>query len=139
MIRDLADRRAFMQNLLCLGAAAAATMTRSSVVGSPLPTVDGGWDSSVAHMIRHKYSAYIIGQACLDSLPEAYDRSALNKTILESIHLSPAAAEAMDRSQLHERLRARVQADFREQQTVKIDGWILSLTEVRLTALIALS
>ena len=44
----------------------------------------------------------------------------------------------MSYEKLHERLRARVRLDFQEHQTVKVNGWLLSVTEARLAALVAL-
>jgi hypothetical protein len=78
-----------------------------------------------------------IGKACLQALPaiessrEALARIILGDMPAERIHRSSASTFA-------NAIRERSRDDFRGGRIVRVDGWMLSLTETRVYALAAL-
>jgi len=87
-------------------------------------------------VLEHSESALVIGRACLANSDEAAAPSRLHATLLSSLALSADKAASLSRNELTERVRARVRADYSSGHTVRIDGWVLSRTEVRLAALV---
>jgi hypothetical protein len=83
-------------------------------------------------------SAYTIGAMCLKSLsPNEKSIPQLTNTILASVGCD---IEAMTTKQaVKSRIVNQVRADFAAGTVVSVDGWLLSMTEVRLYALVKLS
>ena len=78
-----------------------------------------------------------IGQACLVALPAAEGKPLfLARTILSDV--MPVGGKHQSPDMFSLALKDRSRADFREGRVVTVDGWILSLTETRVYALIAL-
>ena len=67
------------------------------------------------------------------------DRTSLLSTILEDLELDITEAAQITANELGNRLSQRIQMDFSVGRTVSLDGWLLSLAEVRVCALAALS
>jgi len=91
-----------------------------------------------AGMLRHPDSAAWLGRFYLEVNPREAD-AALLVTLIGAARgpalppASPSADEAL-RADLEERIRN----DFIYGNTVSVDGWLLSLTEARLCALVSL-
>ncbi len=83
-------------------------------------------------------SAYAIGLACLKALPP--NPSALQQLVNVMIASADCTAGVTKTKDVVRRcIDDRVRHDFAEGAVVNIDGWLLSSTEARLYALVALS
>jgi hypothetical protein len=92
----------------------------------------------LAGMLRHPDSAAWLGRLYLDGKPREAD-AALLVTLIGAARgptlpaISPTTGEALRAS-----LEARIRNDFVYGNMVAVDGWLLSLTEARLCALVSL-
>jgi hypothetical protein len=84
----------------------------------------------LAALFRHQASARVIGGTYLQQHP----REKNVRHLLAGIAVSPAS----DR-ELTIALQQRIRQDYVEERVVKLEGWILSVTEARLCALTALA
>ena len=97
---------------------------------------------SLQHMLLSLFGnprrAYAIGVACLKAFPpDQICAQQLSNAILAR---SACDGEAMkSQHTLRHRIATQVRQDFSEGAFVSVDGWLLSLTEARLYALVALS
>jgi len=89
-------------------------------------------------MLRHPDSAALLGRLYLDKNPQEADAARLVTLIgaTQDPALPPVTA-APDES-LRSSLEERIRNDFIDGDTVAVDGWLLSITEVRLCALVSL-
>lgn len=133
------DRRKFISNLLCLGGIAVLATPQRSLAWVSKHAGLSRAGFPLTQLIRQQESARVIGRAYLEAVPAEGNALQLSDTLLDSLNLSTEKAASLAPEKLHQRLRERVRADFRDGRTVKLNGWILSETEARLMALIALS
>ncbi|MEB3358007.1 MAG: hypothetical protein VKK04_14865 [Synechococcales bacterium] len=84
-------------------------------------------------------SAKIIGKTYLSSLPDSLNRDALLSELCLGCDGGVSALSDMNTQALKEWLDRRQRNDFAEGRTVRVNGWILSKTEVDICALAALS
>lgn len=131
------NRRRFFNSLL-IGGIALLNTHRSLARAAGQAGLFPGKPSLLLEPIRSRDSAAVIGQAYLRQIPEAVDAAGLYADILQSLGLTDYAVASMSLREIHRRLRDRVRADFAAGLTVKLDGWILSRTEARVSALVAL-
>jgi hypothetical protein len=120
-------RRTF---LTCLGA---------GIVGAALGLrlyLSGGGASReaerLAGMLSHAKSAARLGRFYLESAPQEADAARL----VALLGVAPADRETD--AALRARLDAHTRQDFINGDTVAVDGWLLSVTEARLCALVSL-
>ena len=102
------------------------------------PTFDPGGPSlrPLMHILRHPQSAAIVGGEYLRLRPGEADVSILGRLLeLPLVNLSNVDAA---RRTLSNEFVARHRKDFRTGQVLKINGWTLSVTELRLCALVHL-
>jgi hypothetical protein len=90
----------------------------------------------VAERLTVPGDARLVGGAYLEQVPEEHDRDRLVDLLLQSLRMEEAPPSS---GQLAERVLAAVRRDFEEDRIVRIQGWMLSLTEARLCALVAIS
>lgn len=119
----------------CVGGLAAALIVGTAVTRAG--QVDAVAPAEFHGLIRHRASAARIGRRYLATLPSTPDRSRL-------LEMSPALgrilqATSRSRALAADLLRTTIADDFRRADTVVVDGWVLSATEARLCAVIALS
>ncbi len=76
-----------------------------------------------------------IGQAYLAGQPEEAHRDTLTRLLARDLSLF---AYGVSDDELRQRSRARIASDFSDANTLAVQGWILSRTELRLCALAAL-
>jgi hypothetical protein len=90
-------------------------------------------------MLRSLFgSAPALGTACLNSLPS--EKSSLQQLASEVLAATSCDVEAMkSKALVRQRIANQVRRDFAQGAIVSVDGWLLSLTEVRIYALLALS
>jgi F0F1-type ATP synthase membrane subunit c/vacuolar-type H+-ATPase subunit K len=130
-------RRQFL--LLALGVAG------SVAAGSKLSGAAEGWlrqaslRAKLTGLFIHQESAQAIGRAYLQSYPREADALRLEDQIVQGIAGGRALLAATGKPEVSKLLTARIRQDFASDQVVKVQGWILSVTEARLCALTALA
>jgi hypothetical protein len=102
--------------------------------------------SRLIALFKHQQSARVIGNAYLRQHPEEAALSLLLKNVIAA---TPADGfgrgfdadrlRTADEGELREAIERRVRQDFAGDSVVKVDGWILSVTEARLCALAAMA
>jgi hypothetical protein len=92
----------------------------------------------LAGTLRHRDSAAVLGRLYLDTAPQEADAARLVTLIgaAKGPELPPVST-ATDES-LRASLEARIRNDFINGDTVAVNGWLLSITEARLCALVSL-
>jgi hypothetical protein len=129
------DRRSVVQTLGVAGLTLA--VGPGAGYGKALPgTADAPLARWLKCMVADLESARRVGQVYLQKAPEEADRDRLLMQIFPE--LTPA--RQIDSPAAWRRAyTAKCRQDFAEGQTVRIDGWVLSLTEARLCALAAIA
>jgi len=122
----LVGRRRF----LALASATSATLAVPAVAlpGTAAAPVSG---VGPALAFKHRASAIAIGRRYLGRFPDDPHPEVLAEGRRLADEIDPAAARSA--------LRARVQQDFERGDTVMLDGWILSRSECRACAALALT
>jgi hypothetical protein len=92
----------------------------------------------LAKFFVHKDSASMVGREYLRSVPEEEDARLLVDLICSGQVGRRETLLGADLKELREWLRGQQRLDFEHGRIVKVQGWILSETEVRLCALAAL-
>jgi hypothetical protein len=85
--------------------------------------------------IPHRRSAARLGAAYLRSAPDEYDVDRLLGVLIIPDSGIEKLINAGRREVVKTTFRRRIAADFERGDVAEVDGWVLSLTEVRLAAL----
>jgi hypothetical protein len=120
-------RRGFLAGLVA-GVVGAALGLRLYWSGARTPA----GAERLASTLPHTDSAVRLGRRYLEGAPGESDAARL----VALIGTMPSDGESD--AALRERLQARIRQDFIDGATVAVDGWLLSLTEARLCALVSL-
>jgi hypothetical protein len=96
------------------------------------------FNSRLVTLLKHEESARIIGHEYLRMAPHEANVHVLLGLISLGHTDSSIGTSDQNPESLREQLQLRTCRDFEEGQIVKIRGWMLSLTETRLCALVAL-
>ena len=129
-------RRQFL--LLALGLAG------SVAAGSKLSGAAEGWlrqgnlRANLTALFIHQESAQAIGRAYLQSYPREADALRLEDQIARGIAGGRMLLATTSKPEVSKLLTDRIRQDFATDQVVKVQGWILSVTEARLCALTTL-
>jgi len=101
-------------------------------------TSDDPVAAALVRLLDHKESAMVVGRGYLAMSDH---RTESETDLVERICCGEGFTANVLRSQKRAKtwLRERVQADFESGRTVRLDGWILAETEVRLCALAVLA
>ena len=133
----LLDRR-FVNALLAGAVAWPVSGTVPLLVSKKQPDLQ----DSLQHLLQSIFASFrggrALGTACLKSLPDGENtgRQLSNKIIT----LVLCDAETMkSKEAVRSRIANQVRLDFAQGAVVSVDGWLLSLTEARVYALIALN
>jgi hypothetical protein len=130
-------RRQFL--LLALGVAG------SVAASSKLSGAAEGWLSQgslrakLTALFIHQESAQAIGHAYLQSNPREANIRTLENQIAQGIAGGYTLLATTSKPEVSKLLTDRIRQDFATDQVVKVQGWILSITEARLCALTALA
>jgi hypothetical protein len=130
-------RRQFL--LLALGLAG------SVAAGSKLSGAAEGWlrqgnlRAKLTALFIHQESAQAIGRAYLQRYPQEADVRTLEDQIAQGIAGGHTLLVATGKPEISKLLTDRIRQDFATDRVVKVQGWILSVTEARLCALAALA
>jgi hypothetical protein len=92
----------------------------------------------LAGMLRHPDSAAWLGRLYLEGRPREADAALLVTLIGAARGPALPPASPTTGKALRESLEARIRNDFIFGNTVAVDGWLLSITEARLCALVSL-
>lgn len=84
-------------------------------------------------------AARAIGHAYLREVPGESNAGILAEMIVRSGPVRLRRLDSLSKKDLMDTLRALIRQDFVSENTVMLDGWVLSRTEARLCALCALS
>jgi hypothetical protein len=98
------------------------------------PTAPG---DDLTAWLRHARSAAVVGREYLKIAPREADAAVLRHLIGDDRAMAAATGRASARA-MREHLRTRARQDFEDGRIVTLQGWILSVTEARLCALVAL-
>jgi hypothetical protein len=126
----MSDERFTRREFLLLSAVFGATVAAGRVWHEPAgsaPATDAGL---LVSLVRPLASARVIGAAYLAATPSEADPVRLADAILAGLEGGPRTPAATRR-----RLARRIERDFGANETVTLDGWIVSRTEARLCAL----
>ena len=84
-------------------------------------------------------SAAAVGRAYLADHPDEADRDRLAAQLGAGLRCQDCDPARSDTARLRAGLARQLRADFGQSRVVRVDGWVLSLTEARLCALAALT
>lgn len=93
--------------------------------------------SRLLTVFRRRKSAMIVGRKYLERHPRETDPDLLVKLIAGD-PLRPLPTDEDDRRALARWLQLRFREDFIQGLTVRVEGWLLSQTEARLCAMVAM-
>lgn len=85
-----------------------------------------GVEQAMSDLLQDQEAARAIGVRYREGFPEARDRIALIADIEASLGRGPVNSR---------KLEQRIRQDFADENTIILDGWVLSRTEARLCAL----
>jgi predicted protein tyrosine phosphatase len=130
------ERRAFLRGLgsaAALGLAAPALVTCLAGCGR-----SGALAVALSDFFADPESARAVGREFLEGFPDEADAGTLVARLAGAQRPAWEALAATQPERLAEALRARHREDFAHERVLRIRGWVLSETEVRLCALAAL-
>lgn len=129
------DRRTFLQMLLGVSAATVAV----SLLGRLPGTL--GIDGAAFDLLRvfgNMASATAVGRAYLAAYPAQASVEALTADLVGGLTAVTPQWRTLSKTELQAALRAQIRRDFAAERTVKLQGWLVSLTEAQLCGLAAL-
>ena len=89
--------------------------------------------------LRRPASAAVVGRAYLAGHPAEADRSWLAERLGADLRCQDCDPARSDAARLRTGVARQLRADFAQSRVVRVDGWVLSVTEARLCALAALT
>jgi hypothetical protein len=122
---------------VCLGAVDLSLLTRASTKYDE-HHFSGPLALNMVEFFAFKDSAAVVGREYLRSVPDEADASLLVDLICAHRAGGRTSLIGTDIVEMREWLRKQQQQDFEQGHVVKVKGWILSVTEARLSALAAL-
>jgi hypothetical protein len=136
MLKALLSRRHLITVALAAGGAWFGQPASLLAAGGNRARSTAGYDS-LAALCSDLRCPERIGTACLRALPAA-EASAEDLARLILADLPPAVSDRPSVMALKRSVGERSRHDFRDDKTVEVDGWMLSLTEARAYALAVL-
>jgi hypothetical protein len=128
---DSLDRRELLLALLGAAAVPAGLLTASCATGPDLRPLA----AALRGRLRRPEAAVILGRRLAAENPREDEKRALAARLTADLEWSPELAGA----ELDRRLAEAIRADFRDGRTLSVGGWVLSATEGRVAALVALT
>lgn len=132
------SRRAFVRGAVGLAVAGVAATIGGGAVGIGKPVAPA---RRLASIVSHRESATAVGREVLRLRPGEADVDVLLSALGASVpHLARLLAEASD-DELRAALDAASRRDFAEAGPglIRVRGWVASLTEARICAIVALA
>lgn len=90
-------------------------------------------------VLRRPASAAVVGRAYLAGHPAEADRDWLAAQLDADLRCQNCNPARSDAARLRAGLARQLRVDFAQSRVVRVDGWVLSVTEARLCALAALT
>jgi hypothetical protein len=128
------SRRFFVRLLAGPALYYAASWKRARSLGSPDDELVAAADLLIA-----RDSAGVVGRAFLRRFPEESSVASLVAAIDRGRSKDSVAPTRVSRERRYESLLQQIRDDFATGHVMVVDGWVLSATEVRLCALVALT
>jgi hypothetical protein len=126
------SRRSFLAGSLLLVGATTGTTPASTEAWIPeLGERITSW--RLSGLFEDPHSAGVVGRRYLEERSGQVDTSSLLDEVL------PRGIRARPEAEIRTLLAARIREDFANRTTVEVGGWVLSETEARLCALVALA
>lgn len=127
-------RRGFLTGVLVTIAAAAGARE-----GVRFDRTAGSRDAArLSCLFRHPEGAAQLGQRYLETTADKPDIMRLVELIGKHLELESGPIHKVPEDELRASLARRIRTDFSRGNTVALDGWVLSVTEARLCALVSL-
>ena len=126
------SRRVFLSEMFLSGTFILSGLT----VAKSSPT--GKFEKRLVSLFKGQKSAKVIGLEYLKIVPEENNKQQLLSLLSSSLESFSGLHTETDLSKLREWLRIRRQEDFKEGKVIYVQNWLLSVTELRLCALVAL-
>jgi len=130
-------RRQFLTAFALAGALWTAWQTRARA-WLPIGRGATAADRLVA-VLGRPASAAVVGRAYLAGHPAEAKRDWLAERLGADLRCQDCDPARSDAARLRAGLARQLRADFGQSRVVRVDGWVLSLTEARLCALAALT
>ena len=113
-------------------------------LAATLPSSFGGegrrrLDDKLISIFSHQESARVVGLTYLSRRPQEASRDALLAHLSRDLNLRQWLARGGSLQALRQCIRRRAWAEMRKQQSLRIAGYQMSVTELRLCALISLT
>lgn len=89
-------------------------------------------------LLKHPKSATLVGEAFLNKYPQERDAEKLLRNLFKGRPFPQYREGSVAQRKQLESLAEEIRTDFKAARVVEVDGWILSVTEARLCAVIAL-
>jgi hypothetical protein len=132
------DRRRFLTTTLCVGL---FVLARPCHPWSTLatPWMENTLGSGLGQILKHTASARIIGQEYLREAPQEADVQTLARLLWVDFPQNSTGLREVNTVELRARLRLRTRQDFEEGRIVRLQSWMVAVTEARLCALVSLA
>jgi hypothetical protein len=135
------DHAISRRDFLMFSAAAAISLLARSQLPA-ISALKGGEQmllaTRLAALLTHKESAKVIGLEYVQKYRQEADARVLLDRIASSLNVGDVGLLGAASSNLHALLARTLREDFEVDRVVKLQGWVLSVTEARLCALAAL-
>jgi len=126
------------RNFISFSAAIFASILASTGHNPRFVSSNRFWNGLVKIYAQDFNAARTVGHAYLRETPQEYNAGILTELILQSGTDLRKRSDVLSEKDLIAKLRNLITEDFITENTVQVDGWVLSRTEARLCALCAL-
>lgn len=132
-------RRSFLKRTGWLATACGALSLAAFKPGHAASLPADGWAAQLLDALPNRAQAVAIGKARLADLETPPDAQALSARLARCIERLSADGERCTADSLRSDLKTRIAADFAENRTVRVRGWVLASSEADLFCLAALA
>jgi hypothetical protein len=89
--------------------------------------------------IANRESAAVVGNAYICAMPSEQSADVIVRSIFRDLAIDFNTLSSLTQPRIEELLSLCIREDFAQSRSVNLNGWILSCTEARLYALVALT
>ena len=126
------SRRGFAKSLLGWSTLACVSTGLPRLFAAHIPV-----RSALNDVFHKKSSAAAIGKEYLATMGVTADVEMMTESVARALSLSPDGAISIESARAL--LKRRVREDFRSGNTVSLQGWVVSLTEAQVCAIVTLN
>jgi hypothetical protein len=124
--------------LMTAAAAYAAHVSDKALAAIPVARREIAARRLLAALDR-RASAAEVGRAYLAGVPQEANRACLVDALTDGLGAQGCHLGRVGKADLRAALARQIRQDFADRQVVRVDGWVLSVTEARLAGLAALA